>query len=286
MKTITVWSTGLNQSACMRKYDFNVNQLRVPHTSAPSLEKGTLVHLAAEVYYKGIMKGVRFEQRVAEALDEMGAAASSTGLSSEDIVMCHKTMKEYFDYYRGDPLVPIAVEAPFAYELARYEPDEDFPEGLQIIFEGKFDAVFKNEQQDCILVADHKSGSRNSEPSGLSNQAMGYVVAGQQFGAKRMMMINKIGFQKTLPAEKKFVRHILPYSKEVLHDWVEWTIARAMYIDRCQESGSYPPDFTKCDEYSGCMYKDVCLAPPNARQGILQHFFKVGEKHDVFEGEE
>jgi hypothetical protein len=255
-------------------------------TSAPALEKGTLCHLAAEVYYKGIMAGKPFEQRVGEALEEMGAAAAETGLPSEDIILCHKTMNEYFNFYRGDPLVPILVEAPFAYELAKYEPDDTYPEGVQIIFEGKFDVVFKNEAQDCILVTDHKTGSRNSEPSGLSNQFMGYVVVGQQFGAKRMAMINKIGFQKTLPPDKKFVRHILPYSKEVLADWVDWTVARALYIDQCNETETYPPDFTKCDEYSGCMFKDVCLAPPASRQGILQRFFKIGEKHDVFGGEE
>ncbi len=287
MKTITVWSTGLNYSACMRKYDYSVNQLRVPFTSAPSLEKGTLCHKACEVYYKGVIAGKPFDERVAEALDEMGALSSETGLNSEDIVLCHKTMKAYFDFYRGDPLVPLAVEAPFTYELARFEPDEAYPEGVQIIFEGKFDVVFQNPLQDnIILVTDHKTGSRNQEPTGLSNQFMGYVVVGQQFGAKRMALMNRIGFQKTLPPEKKFVRHVLSYDKEVLQDWIAWTIARALYIDNCIELEQFPPDFTKCDEYSGCIYKDVCLAPPKARDGILQRFFKVGEKHDVYGGEE
>jgi hypothetical protein len=256
-------------------------------TAAPSLEKGTLCHLGAEVYYKGVMGGFNFERRKANALDAMQAKTTELALGSEDIVMCMKTMDQYFDYYKNDILVPIAVEAPFSYVLAEIKDHPLYPEGVRVIFEGKFDCVFTNPHQDNLtLVTDHKTGSRNSEPSGLSNQFMGYVVVGQQFGAKRMAMINKIGFQKTLPPNKKFVRHILPYDKEVLNDWQDWTVARAIYIDQCSISQSFPPDFTKCDEYSGCMYKDVCLAAPVARAGILQRFFKIGEIHDVFGGEE
>lgn len=286
MKDITIWSTALNYSACMRKFDFSVNQLRVPMTAAPALEKGTLCHVGAEAYYDGLMGGKSFEARVQDAMDEMQAKTAELGLSSEDQVLCFKTMNEYFSYYKGDPLIPIAVEAPFSFILAEIPDHPLYPDGVRIIFEGKYDIVWRNTQQECILVGDHKTGSRNSEPTGLSNQFMGYVVVGQQFGAKRMAVINKIGFQKTLPPEKKFVRHILAYDKEVLNDWQEWTIARAIYIDQCNLGASFPPDFTKCDEYSGCSYKDVCLAPPAARAGILQRFFKIGEKHDVFGGEE
>ncbi len=279
-RVITVWSTALNYSSCMRKYDYTVNQLRVPMTSAPALDKGTIVHAAMETYYKGIMQGLDFDTRVQAALNALQAKAMESGLNSEDIIMCDKTCREYFSYYKGDPLVPIAVEAPFSYVL--HEDGE-----RKVIFEGKFDVVFQNPLQDnLILVTDHKTGSRNSEPSGLSNQFMGYTVVGQSFGAKRMAMVNKIGFQKTLPPDKKFVRHHLPYSKEVLDDWVEWTVARAIYIDNCNQLGQYPPDFTKCDEYSGCFFKDVCLAPPKLRPEYLARFFKIGEPHDVFGGEE
>ena len=282
MKDIVVWSSALNYSACMRKYDYAVNRVRVPMTSAPSLDKGTIVHKAMEVYYKGIIAGLSYQERVKLAIESMLSLAAETGLSSEDISLCHKTVQEYFAYYQGDPLIPVAVEAPFSIVIAEV-PERD----RRVIFEGKFDIVFKNPlQNDMILITDHKTGSRNSEPSGLSNQAMGYTLTGQQFGAKRIFMINKIGFQKTLPPDKKFVRYPLSYDKSVLQDWLEWTVARALYIDSCNESGQYCPDFTKCDEYSGCMYKEVCKAPPVLRDDILQKYFKAGEPHDVFGDEE
>jgi hypothetical protein len=244
-------------------------------SSAPALDKGTVIHAAMESYYKDQMNGIPWEQRTEKALKELQSSAIDTGLISEDVALCIKTAREYFTYYKDDPLIPIAVEAPFAYVL--YEDDD-----YKIIFEGKFDVVFQNPLQDIILVTDHKTGSRNSEPSGLSNQFMGYTVVGQTFGAKRMAMVNKIGFQKTLPPKEKFVRHFLPYTKEVLDDWVEWTVARAIYINNCNKLKQYPPDFTKCDEYSGCFFKDICLTAPKLRPEYLSRFFKIGETHDVF----
>lgn len=275
-KVITVSANSLNLSACMRKYKFAKLMSRETMERAPSLDKGDLVHHMLEHYYKGVIKkrelGLSHADLIDLAVTKGRERATESDLSIQDSEQCVQTVKQYCIYYKDDPWVPVEVEAPFSYIL--YEDDD-----VRIVFEGKIDLVCTNPLQNNMrLVIDHKTGSRNTTPSGLSNQFMGYCVV----NGITMAILNRVGFQKTLPPEKKFVRHILPYNKRVLDEWREWTIWRSLFVMGCVEENSFPPDFTKCDEYSGCQFKDVCLAPPDTRDDMLMRFFKRSEKFELF----
>lgn len=274
-RIITVSANSLNLSACMRKYDYSKLRRRETFEKAPSIDKGDLVHQVLAHYYKAKMSqkelGLSHTKMVELAIERGRQAAVTLDLDIDSSEECIRTCQQYLTHYAGDPWVPVAVEAPFSIVL--FEDDD-----IRIVFEGRVDLIVENPLQNNMkIVVDHKTGSRNTTPSGLSNQFMGYCVA---FGVT-MSVLNKIGFQKTLPPAKKFVRHVLPYPKKVLDEWVEWTVWRARFIDACTQEGTFPPDFTKCDEYSGCQYKEVCTSPPDSRDDKLARFFRVREKFDV-----
>ena len=278
-RVITLSANSLNLSACMRKFRYAKLERHETPERAPSLDKGTLIHTMAAQYYQGKMVQRRLDLNHAEIIDlsiEKGReSVIGMDLSVADAEQCVQTWRQYCIFYADDPWVPIHVEQPFSVIL--YEDDE-----LRIVFEGRMDLVCTNPlQKDVLLVIDHKTGSRNTTPSGLSNQFMGYCVA----AGTKLAILNKIGFQKTLPPAKKFQRHVLSYPQKVLDEWIAWTVWRARFVDACVQEESFPPDFTKCDEYSGCQYKDVCLTPPEARQDKLARFFRVSEEFDVFENE-
>lgn len=277
---ITVSANSLNLSACMRKYDYAKLRSRKTLERAPSIDKGDLVHHMLENYYKGKIKqrelGLSHADLIDLAIEKGRQRATETDLSIQDAEQCVQAVKQYCIFYKEDPWIPVEVESAFSYNL--FEDDE-----IRIIFEGKIDLVCINPLRNNMrLVIDHKTGSRNSVPSGLSNQFMGYCVV----SGTKLAIMNRIGFQKTLPPDKKFVRHILPYPQKVLDEWVEWTIWRARFIAACIQEGSFHPDFTKCDEYGGCQFKDVCLAPPETRDDMLMRFFRKGERHDIFKEKE
>lgn len=279
-KVITVSANSLNLSACMRKYDYAKLRRRQTIETAPSLDKGDLVHHMLEAYYTGKIKqrelGLSHADLIDLAIQKGRKRATESDLNIPDAEQCVQTVKQYCIFYKEDPWVPVAVESPFSYIL--YEDDE-----IRIVFEGKIDLTCTNPiQGNMRLVIDHKTGSRNSVPSGLSNQFMGYCVV----SGTKLAILNRIGFQKTLPPEKKFVRHIIPYPQRVLDEWRSWTIWRARLIAACIEEEHFYPDFTKCDEYSGCQFKDVCLAPPETRDDMLMRFFKRSKDHDLFKNED
>jgi hypothetical protein len=91
------------------------------------------------------------------------------------------------------------------------------------------------------------------------------------------VIINRVGFQKTVSAQDRFQRIFLSYERELIKEWVQqavyWGHILAGYIDK----DYFPPNFTSCDKYAGCIFQQVCGTIPQVRDFKLQSFYYQGD---------
>lgn len=293
MRTIALDSTILNTlQNCGRKVDLEFLRNWRPTEKAEALEKGDLMHQMLAHYYRERRKGRTKDPNmhsivIAEAV-ELGRRAAagmdlSVSTSEEDI----KQFKENIMFWQQDGWEILEVEQPFSKVL--YErPDQPGKEGLRILYEGVIDLVVQNPSPYAICIVDHKTSSRRGTVSKLSNQFMGYSWAMNV----QQVIINKIGFQKTLPPRERFNRVFLQYERELLKEWTRNTIYWVHVLVGYVDQKYFPPNFTSCDKYSGCIFKGVCESIPAVREFKLQAHFYEGKpwsphtRDDVEEKEE
>lgn len=292
MRTIALDSQILNGiQLCARKVNFEFLQNWRPTEKAEALEKGDLMHRMLAHYYRGRMANrTDISNVIDEAVEKARVASIDMDLSESTVDENIKQFKEYALFYQNDGWRPLEVERPFSKVLFRRDDEviwrvgdvvatEATPgaektvlsEGLQILYEGVIDLIA--DTPHGIFVVDHKTASRRSTPSKLSNQFMGYSWATGSFN----FVVNRIGFQKTLSAQERFQRPFLSYNKQILDEWAQnaiyWTKMLVHYID----TGFFPPNFTSCDKYAGCIFQKVCESIPEVREFKLQANFYVGE---------
>jgi hypothetical protein len=292
MRTIALDSQILNTvQACARKANLEFLQNWRPTEKAEALEKGDLMHrMLAHLYRARMKQRTDLGKVIEEAIEIAHVAAVDMSLTDSTVDENTKQFKEYAIHYQNDGWKPLEVERPFSKVLYRREDEvvwrvgdvvatEGTPgaqgtvvkEGLQILYEGVIDLVA--DTPHGIFVVDHKTASRRSTPTKLSNQFMGYCWATGSYN----FVVNRIGFQKTLSVNERFQRPFLSYNKQILDEWAQsaiyWTKVLVGYID----TGYFPPNFTSCDKYSGCIFQGVCEAIPEVREFKLQSNFYVGE---------
>jgi len=255
---------------CDRKADYRFNHSLVPiKGKSRSLEKGSLVHEFMEAYYKAIKNGSN--RAVAESMGHVAATKyikemknTPTEEALEAVEVCHK----YLKHRKNDAWTIIDVECGRGEVV--YEDDE-----IRVLYKVKYDLIVDTNQE--VISVDHKTMSRNGETLGLNNQFMGQCLLLK----KNRMMVNKIGFQKSLKPEEQFVRVMIPYSKDRLAEFVELIGYYAKVLVNNHESGYWPPRFTQCDKFFGCEYKHVCEGDRSDRNRLLKEQFVVGEPWDV-----
>lgn len=224
-------------------------------TKAKPLDRGTLVHVGAEFYYEGIKNRIPYQDAVNNALMKIKeASVINSDLPEEDVQRVIEVMEEYFDYWRtADQMFEIVeVENPFIYVL--YEDDD-----IRIAMSGKIDLIISDNKY-TNLPYDHKSYDRKSEVISLSNQFRNYCWALKS----SHIIVNRIGFQKSLKAHEKFIRVPLGYDKFQLDQWRDNVIKNMMYYLQCEAEDSWPMNETSCDKFNRrCEYYDVCESSGN-----------------------
>lgn len=193
-------------------------------------------------------------------------------------------LRNYFETYLNDqyeihtdehgPLVEREFSLPF-YEDAR----------LRIELFGTIDFALRNTITNEILVGDHKTTSRMD--SGFMNrvkpnhQYTGYLFAGHKVlgTSSENFLVNGIEVKakpKTARGSPpKFIRQITRRSPE---DFVEfhWAVRDAVdgYL-RWKERDRWPlGNADACSLWGGCQYLEVCAAPSELRQNILEAKFR------------
>lgn len=282
MKTICVDSQMLTTfQECGEKFDLTFLQnLRPVHPVEP-LVKGDVLHTGLEAYYRYLKAGLQTEtsrsvihsQGIEIAALEMDAKAALNGIDLELAEEVKIATLEYLDFYKDDDLVPLEVEEPFVMVL--YENPED---DLRICYAGKIDLVATASRYRWEPVPfDNKTTSRNQTPSGRSNQFFGYCNA---LGSSQLV-VNRIGFQKTLSKAERFKRITLSYPSEYRERWVRNTIKWVYKLVWALETGRFEENLSSCDKYSGCAMKAICESiNPEAREWVIESKYMVGERWD------
>jgi hypothetical protein len=207
-------------------------------------------------------------------------------LPIEEIESTIYQFSEYCKYYEHDSWKPLAVEEVGSKLIFE---DKDY----QIIYSCKTDLVAQ--QVNIIAPFDHKTSKRREEPSSLSNQFIGtcYVLGFNN------IVINKIGFQKTLKANERFQRFILTIDEARIAEWLQNTIfwsffhlmltaedrkeriTAAQHMVDQLEIVSHPMNLTSCDKYSGCIYSSLCESSPEGRNWKIERDYKKEKDWDV-----
>lgn len=264
--------------ACGRKVKYMYLENWRPTEKAEALEKGDLMHKMLAHYYRGKRDGMTkhddshallIARAIAEGRKEALPMQMSIMTAEEDI----RQFKENILYWQRDGWKILKVEESFSKVL--YErPDEPGKEGLRILYEGIIDAVVEHPSPHGIYIVDHKTASRRSTAHKLSNQFMGYCWA----LGHNQIIVNKIGFQKTIPAAERFQRQFISYERELLREWVQQAVYWVHVLIGYMDSGYFPPNFTSCDKYAGCVFQEVCCTIPQVRDFKLQSKFYQGEQ--------
>lgn len=291
-KIISFDSTILNTfQACERKTKLSFVDNLKPNIKSESLEEGDLFHKMLEVYY-GLKHGLaRIDSDLWKVLREAGIFDEQWFINPpEDLLTICNFVGDFFagqmdappdeldevkfqfnaysEFYKHDEWHPLAVEEVGSKVLFE---DEDW----KIIYNAKTDLIA--EKGSRIVPWDHKTGRRRQTPSSLANQFIGTCfILDLNF-----IMINKIGFQKSLSASERFQRFLLQIQESRIKEWVENTIIWGKRIYYAQAEDLWPMNLTSCDKYSGCVYRPICEAPVENRLYQIERDFVEGDKWDV-----
>lgn len=274
-KIVVIDSQILNTvQECSRKADYSFNKSLEPIVKPDYFEKGDLLHQMLAQYYKlrkhrnSWSTNHKTHADIVEICIKVGRlAAIKMSLDIDTVEEVIDTFTQYCTHRVNDGWDQILFVEEVAAKIL-YESDN-----LIILYQGKLDLGISI--QNCpILPVDHKSSSRRGKPSYHSNQFKGYCWL---LGVNNIF-INKIGFQRTLKPEEKFERHLMSYDPEVLEEWRQNSIYWILKYLRESEEGHFPPNYTSCDKYSGCVFSNVCMRTAESREYKLIQLFKEREE--------
>lgn len=296
--------TALMACPCLADFRFNYNFISLAGKSN-SLEVGSIVHIFLEYYYKAIINGIKRDNALgygmaAAELYIKGCRGCAEFVPSEAFPKppCgHKpfefpgvkntprepdttnprekyktgwqwaldTCDQYHSHYRGDHWVPLEIEV-VKQELL-YEDDE-----VRVLWKAKLDAKFDTNQG--IYPTDHKTMKQRRNTISMNNQFIGQCLISNT----RQVIINKIGFQKTLKPEEKFERKPLGYSEQRLVEWqTELLPYYAKLLLMYAETGYWPRNYNHCEgKYGNCAFLPVCEANPDMRETEIKRLFVIG----------
>lgn len=249
-----------------------------------SLETGSLAHFILEYFNKariaghdrirameiGFAAGYEYIEGYSESNKYM-KDANHVGLTntpeiSEGYMIgwqyVIETMEQYFEFWKNDSFTPIAAEE--VKGIILFESDE-----LRVLWKAKFDLIV--DTPHGLMPQDYKTMRQNRDHVSLNNQFMGQCTITNS----RHMLVEKIGFQKSLKPQDKFIRALIPYTADRLWEWrTEIVPYWAWQLVQYNETGYFPPNFTNCDgKYGTCEYKSYCETDRTLREEVLEREF-------------
>lgn len=260
---------------CGYKYNLTFNRDLIPVHKVDFFEKGDLMHKMLEVYYTMHMDATsrpcspdEWSMNKAIEICEKAGEQHAIGLDLgiEDVDENFRVFREYVEHYWGERIITKFVEQVGSKVL--YEDSE-----LVIIYDTKIDWGVEISNYS-LMPADHKTSGRRGDTVAISNQFMGYCWMMNV----NNLMVNKIGFQKTVKPSEKFSRPIMSYPIGVIDNWRINAIYWVKEILRYEQINFWPQNFTSCDKYSGCIFRPVCEGAPESRDHKIAQLFEISEQ--------
>lgn len=233
---------------------------------------GSAVHVANESYYNGLKNSIPFPVRYSEALATANTwMVTKSNLEQPDIDLVLKTLDEYYKFRKEDRVLVHEVEVPFSKVL--YVGTDLRNEEITILYEGKIDLIGTFTDKE---VVDHKTTSRNFPANDMTVQFLGYSWA-----TGLPVTVNRIGFQTSLAADKKFKRFPFRFTNETISAWEQYAIGKALEYGYYLEEKRFPPNFSACDGKFGfpCNYINLCRYPA-LHEETKKFEFMIGEVWD------
>jgi hypothetical protein len=250
-----------------------------------AFDKGGLLHdmlqshygLLAEYYKTHNTIGPPAYNKVIEQSTSIGEKSlMSRDLSTDDGLRVIESYQEYADYRRGETWIPLFVEQTATKEI--YKDDN-----VRILWAGIIDLIYKTDwDSDTISITDHKSESRASDPIASTNQFRGYAW---MFDV-RNIVVNKIGFQKSLKPSEKFRRYTMHYPKPIIDEWRINTIKSALSLYNDLQNLEEMQNKRRINSCLGkygkpCGLLGICETEPALREWKIQSNYIVGEPWDI-----
>lgn len=283
MINIVLDATMLNTfQSCEFKYYVRFELDKGPLLKPEPLDRGDLIHIGKEYYYKCIKETRNWNlavQTMEDAIRERIKTESQLPYEDADrmIAVCKENVNHWRTWDLSIEIV--AVEKPFSYVL--YEDDT-----FRIVMIGKIDLLFTdNTYENCPM--DTKSFTRDFELRRWDNQFMNYAIATDS----NYLFVDRVGLQgmegevkNPLPLTKRHKRVPLSFDPLIKKQWVNNTVAWCMRYWDCSVNNSWPLNLTSCDKFNRkCEYlDDICnTSGEDNKIYKLEHNFKTLEKWDV-----
>lgn len=253
----------------MHKYEL------VEEEKADYLDRGDLLHTALKIYYtlKKRTDRFTFDDRVQIAVDICRKKSVTLDVDAIESESYLDVFKQYCQFHKAESWIPVEVEQPFSVLL---HVDHDLR--LIFVYEGVIDLIIEGFGQGNYEIVDHKGTARRYTPTELTFQFLGYCWA---FGYNTLIA-QQVGFQKTLAADKKFLRHRFSFPQENLDEWKENAIKFLTRWVKTMDSGNYLMSYNglACTAFNRVCpyYKYYCKATPDSREWNLQTKFNVGKE--------
>lgn len=236
--------------SCAAKFNMRFKMNKTTEKKVAALDKGSLVHAGMEGYYKSLKEHQRYTDCVDAGVQDIRIlAATDSDLEPSEVSRIVDVCIDNWDYWRvADQRFEILeVERPFVYNL--HEDDK-----VRILMIGKIDLLV-NDNTYLNLPFDHKSYERDFPVKRLTNQFINYSNA----VGSNYLMVNRIGFQKTVARELKYKRVPLSYDPLIIEQWKQNVIKWAYLYLEYEMIGQWPMNLTSCDKYNRlCEYYEVC----------------------------
>lgn len=265
---------------CAFYYDTKFNKSLVSINTPHYIERGSLIHEMLAVYYnlrkhrsRWMQNGKTYRDIVNSCIIAGRHKANKMQLALAEVEETISVFQQYVDHWENDGWDNIlGVENVGSKVL--WEDDD-----LIILYEVKIDLILRI--SSMIIPIDHKSLSSRRDPNELSNQFKGYCW----FVGGHNLIVNEIGFQKTVKPVDKFRRHTLSFPQAIIEEWIENTVFWVKQSLSLQLAKIAPRNYTSCDKFSGCEMKRICIAEPGdlreyrIREGYKERVWDVGANH-------